>query len=111
MLELGACMEKEKSCGHGDNRDDEFAEISFEELLAQEKKDSFWLVLCCSFAPFFLKFVTSWSLFSLLFSHLGEERLSYNSPITTFFCICTGKKMGNQDYAQVNNILVLLTVN
>ncbi|XP_057458658.1 uncharacterized protein LOC130749337 isoform X2 [Lotus japonicus] len=42
MLELGACMEKEKSCGHGDNRDDEFAEISFEELLAQEKKDSFW---------------------------------------------------------------------
>nr|ACU19110.1 unknown [Glycine max] len=42
MLELGACMEKEKSSELGENRDDDFAEISFEELLAQEKKDSFW---------------------------------------------------------------------
>ncbi|XP_061371107.1 uncharacterized protein LOC133313715 [Gastrolobium bilobum] len=42
MLEVGACMEKEKSCGEGENRDDEFADISFEELLAQEKKDSYW---------------------------------------------------------------------
>lgn len=42
MLELGACMEKEKSSGLGENRDDDFADISFEELLAQEKKDSFW---------------------------------------------------------------------
>ncbi|KAG4972498.1 hypothetical protein JHK82_038168 [Glycine max] len=41
MLELGACMEKEKSSELGENRD-EFAEITFEELLAQEKKDSFW---------------------------------------------------------------------
>lgn len=42
MLEIGACMEKAKSCELGDNMDDEFADISFEELLAQEKKDSFW---------------------------------------------------------------------
>lgn len=50
MLELGACMEKEKSSELGENRD-EFAEITFEELLAQEKKDSFWLVSFCS-SPF-----------------------------------------------------------
>ncbi|MED6109212.1 hypothetical protein PIB30_031417 [Stylosanthes scabra] len=42
MLEVGACMEKAKSCELVKNRDDEFADISFEELLAQEKKDSFW---------------------------------------------------------------------
>ncbi|MED6193039.1 hypothetical protein PIB30_015241 [Stylosanthes scabra] len=42
MLEVGACMEKAKSCELVENRDDEFADISFEELLAQEKKDSFW---------------------------------------------------------------------
>ncbi|KAJ1420301.1 hypothetical protein SESBI_14433 [Sesbania bispinosa] len=41
MLEIGASMEKEKSCELGEIRD-EFADISFEELLAQEKKDSFW---------------------------------------------------------------------
>ncbi|KAL2332283.1 hypothetical protein Fmac_019864 [Flemingia macrophylla] len=45
MLELGACMEKEKSSGLGEKRDDDSADISFEELLAQEKKDSFWNVL------------------------------------------------------------------
>ncbi|XP_004510371.1 uncharacterized protein [Cicer arietinum] len=42
MLEIGVSMEKEKSCKLGDRRDDEFSDISFEELLAQEKKDSFW---------------------------------------------------------------------
>ncbi|KAE9585914.1 hypothetical protein Lal_00010319 [Lupinus albus] len=42
MLEIGACMEKAKSCETEENEDDEFADISFEELLAQEKKDSFW---------------------------------------------------------------------
>lgn len=50
MLELGACMEKEKASELGENRDDDFADISFEELLAQEKKDSFWLVSFCPFA-------------------------------------------------------------
>jgi len=55
MLELGACMEKEKASGLGENRDDDFADISFEELLAREKKDSFWLVSFCSFSlAFFL---------------------------------------------------------
>ncbi|XP_058743536.1 uncharacterized protein LOC131616272 [Vicia villosa] len=42
MLEIGVSMEKEKSCKMGEKRDDEFSDISFEELLAQEKKDSFW---------------------------------------------------------------------
>ena len=60
MLEVGACMEKAKSCELVENREDEFADISFEELLAQEKKDSFWLVSFYSFShSFFLKFVSS----------------------------------------------------
>ncbi|WJX74668.1 hypothetical protein P8452_58292 [Trifolium repens] len=42
MLELGAGMENAKKCEPGENIDDEFSDISFEELLAQEKKDSFW---------------------------------------------------------------------
>ncbi|XP_054790263.1 uncharacterized protein LOC129295739 isoform X1 [Prosopis cineraria] len=44
MLEVGACMEKAKSCELEENEDNEFSDISFEELLAQEKKDSFWSV-------------------------------------------------------------------
>nr|AKM76855.1 AT1G17665-like protein [California macrophylla] len=43
MLEIGACMElKAKSGELTESPDAEFADISFEELLAQEKKDSFW---------------------------------------------------------------------
>nr|AKM76864.1 AT1G17665-like protein [Geranium phaeum] len=43
MLEICACMElKAKSGELMENQDAEGAEISFEELLAQEKKDSFW---------------------------------------------------------------------
>ncbi|XLR34991.1 hypothetical protein HN51_044302, partial [Arachis hypogaea] len=38
MLEVGSCMDKVKSCELVENRDDKFADISFEELLAQEKK-------------------------------------------------------------------------
>jgi len=33
---------KDKSSTELDNPDDEFSDISFEELLEQEKKDSFW---------------------------------------------------------------------
>jgi hypothetical protein len=42
MLEIGVSMEKEKSCKMVQRKDDEFSDISFEELLTQEKKDSFW---------------------------------------------------------------------
>ncbi|XVE88725.1 hypothetical protein DITRI_Ditri19aG0092000 [Diplodiscus trichospermus] len=43
MLEIGARMElKAKSGELMEGSDTEFADISFEELLAQEKKDSFW---------------------------------------------------------------------
>lgn len=50
MLEIGACMEMEdKLHEHVDNTDNEFAEISFEELLAQEKKDAFWFVSTLKF--------------------------------------------------------------
>lgn len=45
MLEISACMElKAKSREQVESTDVEYSEISFEELLAQEKKDSFWLV-------------------------------------------------------------------
>lgn len=45
MLEIGACMElKAKTVVLEDNADTESVDISFEELLAKEKKDSFWLV-------------------------------------------------------------------
>jgi len=60
-------MEKEKATGLGENRDDDFADISFEELLAREKKDSYWLVSFCSFSLAFF---------------LG--RFGFKSPITTF---------------------------
>ncbi|KAA8540293.1 hypothetical protein F0562_024144 [Nyssa sinensis] len=43
MLEIGACMElKAKSDEMMESTDSEFGDISFEELLAKEKKDSFW---------------------------------------------------------------------
>ncbi|KAK1375945.1 CA-responsive protein [Heracleum sosnowskyi] len=43
MLEIGACVElKAKTVELEDNADTTFADISFEELLAKEKKDSFW---------------------------------------------------------------------
>lgn len=43
MLEIGACMElKAKSGEQMEGADTEISYISFEELLAQEKKDSFW---------------------------------------------------------------------
>ncbi|XVF26952.1 hypothetical protein REPUB_Repub14bG0064600 [Reevesia pubescens] len=68
MLEIGACMElKAKSSELMEGTDNEFADISFEELLAQEKKDSFWpnnnrcynflsssstvMALCSTFCP------------------------------------------------------------
>ncbi|KAK8543351.1 hypothetical protein V6N13_136132 [Hibiscus sabdariffa] len=43
MLEVCTCMEsKGKSSELMEDSDTEFTDISFEELLAQEKKDSFW---------------------------------------------------------------------
>lgn len=43
MLEIGTCMElMAKSEKPTENIDSEFTDMSFEELLAQEKKDSFW---------------------------------------------------------------------
>lgn len=46
MLEIGACMEmKAKTSSLLESEDADFSDISFEELLAQEKKDAFWFVL------------------------------------------------------------------
>ncbi|KAJ0257253.1 Uncharacterized protein HA466_0081520 [Hirschfeldia incana] len=43
VLEISASMElKEKASTELDSQDDEVSDISFEELLEQEKKDSFW---------------------------------------------------------------------
>ncbi|KAL3598290.1 hypothetical protein D5086_006208 [Populus alba] len=44
MLEISACVElKAKSEEVIKTKDHEFGDISFEELLAQEKKDAFWV--------------------------------------------------------------------
>jgi len=88
MLELGVCAEKEKLCEQVDNRDDEFTDISFEELLAQEKKDSFWLVL---YPLFFIKLVNLWKP-HLPYFGFGGEGLICNSPITTFSVFVQAKK-------------------
>lgn len=43
VLEISASMElKDKTSTELDSQDDEVSDISFEELLEQEKKDSFW---------------------------------------------------------------------
>lgn len=45
MLEISAHMELKAKSGELIEREDtEFDDISFEDLLAQEKKDAFWLV-------------------------------------------------------------------
>lgn len=45
MLEISAGLElKTKSSEQMESKDIEFTGISFEDFLAQEKKDSFWLV-------------------------------------------------------------------
>lgn len=49
MLDIGACMELQAKSGElTESADSKFEDtISFEELLAQEKKDSFWSVPFC----------------------------------------------------------------
>jgi hypothetical protein len=56
MLEISASMELKANSGELMNSTDmEFSDISFEELLAQEKKDSFWYAQFCMIAfSFFL---------------------------------------------------------
>ncbi|CAA2985416.1 uncharacterized protein LOC111406857 [Olea europaea subsp. europaea] len=46
MLELGACMDMKANSGElVESTDADLSDISFEELLAQEKEDVFWLFL------------------------------------------------------------------
>lgn len=67
MLEVGASMElKAKSGELMEAEDSEVPDISFEELLAQEKKDSFWLVPCQVPKPSFLSFGDFSNIFSFL---------------------------------------------
>ncbi|KAL3632918.1 hypothetical protein CASFOL_025902 [Castilleja foliolosa] len=42
MLEIGACMEMKAKKSLAESTDAEFGDVSFEEFLAQEKKDAFW---------------------------------------------------------------------
>lgn len=69
MLEIGACMEmKAKSSelvGSTDS-ESEFTDISFEELLAQEKKDSFW---------------------SVAYDYLNNSLLSLSHSFSEFSCL------------------------
>ena len=66
-------MEKAKSPELSENTDDEFSDISFEELLAQEKKDSFWLVAFDAFLHYFCIISSFISLFST------REELAFRS--------------------------------
>lgn len=88
MFEVCADMElKTKSSKPLENTEtDEFADISFEELLAQEKKDSFWFVV-----P--LKCLASY----IFFSHCSSNYLA-------FAFSSTGRKIGNQECAQDDDL-------
>lgn len=44
MLEISAGLELKTKSEQMESKDIEFTGISFEDFLAQEKKDSFWLV-------------------------------------------------------------------
>lgn len=60
MLEISACVElKAKSEEMIETKDYEFGDISFEELLAQEKKDAFWLVAKLAQFFFYVGFDTA----------------------------------------------------
>ena len=54
-----------------ENNDNDFADISFEELLAQEKKDAFWLVSCLKFNCYFIPSVVGAS--DIIFHLQAEE--------------------------------------
>ncbi|KAL6568249.1 hypothetical protein OROHE_003933 [Orobanche hederae] len=55
MLEIGACMETEgKRSSLVESTDTDSYDISFEELLAQEKKDAFWLAVNLEYHELFL---------------------------------------------------------
>ena len=59
ILEIGECMELQaKSSELTESADADFSDISFEELLAQEKKDSFWLVSSVESYVYSLSFAT-----------------------------------------------------
>lgn len=96
LLEVCTCIEsKGKSSEPLEDTDPEFADISFEELLAQEKKDSFWLISHL-FNSWFVNFVfTTYDLTFLL-------RMFH-----------AGRKMGNRNYAQTDDFICLanLTLN
>lgn len=83
MLEVGACMElKAKSGELMEAEDSEVPDISFEELLAQEKKDSFWLVTCQVPRPVVLSFGDFVNIFSLLDPLAGRKRRNQNQAQT-----------------------------
>ena len=88
MLEIGECMELQaKSSELTESADADFSDISFEELLAQEKKDSFWLVS-------------------------SVESYVYSLSLATFggklYVPCAGRKMGNLERAPVDDDEVFL---
>lgn len=63
MLEIGTLTELKAEAGElAENTDSEFSEITFEELLAQEKKDAFWLVILngCYKPIYPLSFTSMW---------------------------------------------------
>jgi hypothetical protein len=77
MLEFSASMElKAKSGELMDNTDTEFSDISFEELLAQEKKDSFWYAQFCRITVSFFFFFLGLCLYNHIFHFMFRQRKS-----------------------------------
>lgn len=83
MLEIGTCMELKAKTGKlEDSVDTDFADISFEELLAQEKKDySFWWV-----------------------SHIEPQiNNSFQQHFSFIIFLYTGRRTGSQDRVQADD--------
>lgn len=96
MLEVHASMEeKAKSTESTKSTDtEEFTDISFEELLAQEKKDSFWFVA-------YLKFLSANKiliLFQMFFSHCLSNYIFLKF-------LHSGKRMGDRDCPPADDIV------
>lgn len=85
MLEISTFMEmKAKSCEKAESMENEIDDISFEELLAQEKKDAFWLVLLHIVQWFFL--YDYWLMMRIL-CYAGREGKSKSCSVSGLhFC-------------------------
>lgn len=97
MLEIGADMEmKAKSNELVENTEAELPDISFEELLAQEKKDAFWSVLP-SLHPLLLPPLHRFGLLTRYYFELQAEEWENESVLRMriYFLALVGENITN----------------